>query len=70
MKELTTASEVIDALGGPAAVSRLLGTSTNAVCNWRVRGLPPETFLALSEALKGKELYAMPGLWRMKELTR
>ncbi len=67
-EQINTADEVVDRLGGPAAVSRLIGVSIQAVTNAKARGaLPPEWFVVLSKALNEKNLYAPPALWRMRE---
>jgi hypothetical protein len=66
-EQINTADEVIDRLGGPTEVSRLIGVSIQAVTNWRTRGLPPETFVVLTTELNKKSLYAPPALWRMRE---
>lgn len=65
--QVKSADAVIDCLGGTDAVAKLLGVKASAVSNWRVRGLPPETFYALSNALKAKGLFAAPALWRQRE---
>ena len=63
--ELATASAVIDALGGTAAVMRLVdGRTMGRVSNWRATGrLAPETFLILSAALAERGLSAPSALW-------
>jgi hypothetical protein len=67
-KTLTTADEVIDALGGTFAVTRLLELSSHkAVSNWRTRGLPARTFLRLSEELDTRGFEASPTLWGIEE---
>jgi hypothetical protein len=42
-------SEIIDALGGPAQISRDLGFNPESgiqrVHNWRIRGIPPKVLL-------------------------
>ncbi len=42
-------SEIIDALGGPAQISRDLGFNPDSgvqrVHNWRIRGIPPKVLL-------------------------
>ena len=35
-----TTSKLIDALGGPTAVGRIIGRTRQAVANWRLRGFP------------------------------
>jgi len=67
-EKLCTTGEVIDRLGGDAAVARLLGCNyTQTVWNWRERGLPPDTFYALTTILNQRGLYAPPSLWKMRE---
>ena len=67
-EQINSADEVIDRLGGNSVVAKLIDppVTPNAVGNWRVRGLPPETFLALTQALNAKDIYAPPSLWRMR----
>jgi len=65
MTELISADEVIDALGGTNGVSDLIGARPSAVSNWRRLGLPPRTYIALSEALKAKGFWADPSIWKM-----
>ena len=38
-------SEVIDLLGGVAALASRLGVSKQCVANWRRRGIPPQVVL-------------------------
>lgn len=60
-------SEVIEALGGSRAVTRLTGRGLEAVCNWRNRpGFPPNTYLAMTQALAAKGLFAPAWLWNME----
>jgi hypothetical protein len=65
---LQTASEVIDACGGPKAVATLTNSSIQAVCNWRGTGrLAPRTFLVLSAELERRGVSANPSLWGMQQ---
>lgn len=32
--------DLLQELGGPVRVAKLLGVSPQAVCNWKVRGIP------------------------------
>ena len=67
----STIEEVIDALGGPSSVSRLVinagyAAQPNAVSQWKQRGVfPCETFLVLSSALMERGEHADPALWGM-----
>jgi hypothetical protein len=47
MVTLRTADEVIDALGGTAAVALFLEVGSSTVCNWRSRGFPAWTHMPL-----------------------
>lgn len=70
-KTLTSADEVIDALGGTFAVTRLLELNSHkAVSNWRTRGLPARTFLRLTAELANRGLKASPSLWGIAEAGR
>lgn len=62
-----SANEVIDVLGGTTAVANALGVTPTVVSNWRSRGLPPETYVALISMLRERGISAPPSLWRMHE---
>mgnify|MGYP001611466370 CR=1 FL=1 len=68
-EQINTVDDVIDRLGGNTVLALALGLTPNAVGNWRERGLPPETFVALTGLLNAKDLYAPPSLWRMREIA-
>lgn len=54
---LETVDDVIEALGGSAAVASLLGFRTSAVSNWKERGrIPAGKFQLISEALEPRGL--------------
>lgn len=65
MQELSTTSEVMEALGGKHAVAELTGYPSKAVWNWSKR-FPAKTYMVLSGALQAKGLAAPPSLWGMK----
>ena len=65
MKELLTANEIVEVLGGTNAVSDLVGSRPSAVSNWRRMGFPPKTFIALQAALAEKGFSADPSIWKM-----
>jgi DNA-binding transcriptional regulator YdaS (Cro superfamily) len=69
MDTLLTHAEVIAALGGPTAMARLLGKhKAQVVDNWRRRErFPPETFLAIQQALLIRGKSAPPDLWCMDD---
>lgn len=61
---LTTADEVIDAVGGTLKASRLARASMPSVSGWRATGrLPSRTFLRFTRALAAQGNSAPPGLW-------
>lgn len=71
MIELSTTTEVFEALGGIAEVARLTRRKYNAASNWHVAGsFPSNTLMALTEALKERGYTAPASLWRMREPER
>lgn len=68
--ELSTVDEIIDALGGVAAVQAVTGQKYNTVWNWKWRGkVPPEFHLIVSQALAGKGLSAPARLFGQREVA-
>jgi hypothetical protein len=63
--ELTTASDVIDAVGGTGCAQKLTQKKTpQVVVNWRSTGrLPPDTFLVFQHELKSRGFTAPASLW-------
>ena len=45
--------DVIEQLGGPSAVSRLVNCKPPSVIEWRKRGIPPERCPAIERATQG-----------------
>lgn len=45
-------SELIDKLGGPAAVARLLGIKPPSVVGWRANGIPDDKLIRLAPTLE------------------
>lgn len=67
MEELATTSEVMDALGGNAAVAELTGSTLKAVWNWRgFETFPSNTYVAMTDALRARGKTAPASLWGMK----
>jgi hypothetical protein len=65
MEPLATTSEVIDALGGTAAVARLTGRSMQAVSNWRERGrFTAAAYDPITKALSDIGRRAHPSVWK------
>jgi hypothetical protein len=77
MRRLKTSRDVIDALGGIEAVSKLTGRGIPAVYAWlppkhdedrsRRGKFPPNTYRKLTTALAAKNATAPDYLWRMDE---
>lgn len=71
MEELSTTSDVLDALGGNAAVADLTGSKAKAVWNWRkFETFPSNTYVAMKQALLAKGKTAPASLWGMKQPER
>ena len=64
------ANTVIEALGGTMEVAKLFGYTEQRVCNWRKRGLPPDTYDALRPLVLKKVGSAPPLMWRQVMLQR
>lgn len=69
IRELHSAGDVIDALGGSTAVARLTGREgSQAASNWRAsNSFPANTFIVLTDALARQGYSAPQALWRMVE---
>lgn len=69
LRPLETTKQVIDALGGNAAVRELTGLRTaQAVWEYVNRGnFPPKTFVVMQEALRDRGFSAPASLWQMLE---
>jgi len=66
--ELTTTTEVMDALGGNAAVAEITNSTPKAAWNWRgFETFPANTYLAMTQALAERGFSAPPSLWGMRE---
>jgi hypothetical protein len=68
--KLRSAADVIDLLGGEIELARRLKVGRSAVANWRLRGLPPDTYHALTILLDQKGVSAPPSLWRQREIAK
>jgi len=45
---IPTSSELIDKLGGPAAVAKMLGIKPPSVVGWRANGIPDDKLIRLA----------------------
>lgn len=64
--ELTSTAEIIDVLGGVAAVAKLTDTTYKAAHNWKsFDRFPPRTYVAITDALRERGLSAPASLWGM-----
>lgn len=73
-RELQTALEVVEALGGIAAVGRRFCPESRdpykAVYAWVQAGdFPPKLYVAMTAALAGVKCSAPPKLWRMLKVA-
>lgn len=68
-RDLKTAEDVIDALGGLPALAKLTGRKDSGVpWNWKAAGrFPPNTFLLMQGALRARGYRAPAELWGMLE---
>ena len=67
-RNLKSADEVIDALGGTVATADLTGRKAQHVSNWRASGrLPANTFLVISKELSERGKNAPPSIWGITE---
>lgn len=65
---LESTADVMDALGGNAAVQTLTAGKPSAVANWRVaKTFPSNTYVAMTEALRALGKSAPPSLWGMRQ---
>jgi hypothetical protein len=63
-----TVSNLIDALGGTLAVSKICGVGPSAVSNWRKFGvLPPRLYLTLAKAGAARGIRVDPELFVARE---
>lgn len=63
----STASEVIDRLGGSTAVARALNTTQPRVANWKMRGrIPPEMFIRVREHARAASFAVAPAAFGME----
>lgn len=64
MKMHTTAKGLIDALGGPCAVSVITGRAVSTVGNWSADDeIPPQHFFSLNRAAKSARVLFDEGIF-------
>jgi len=63
---ITTASQLIDALGGTSAVADAFGVQNNTISTWRARGFPAWACARLRHAAIAAALTADEGLFEIK----
>jgi hypothetical protein len=69
-RELTTAAEVFEALGGVGNVAGLTGRKYGAAHNWKAFGkFPADTFVVMQGALEAAECTAPAALWGMVSIA-
>jgi hypothetical protein len=68
---LDTADQVFDALGGNSGVAEVTAAKAPRVSNWRAAGsFPPNTYVAMTDALRVQGKTAPATLWRMLEAAQ
>ena len=67
---ITTASQLIDALGGNSAVAALFRVRHNTVSTWRTRGLPAWSCGRLREAADAAGIKADDELFEARSRAR
>jgi hypothetical protein len=64
---ITTVDDVIDALGGTAAIAEMTSALPTAVYNWRAAGkFPTDTYLLIQDELRARGRVAPDHLWPMR----
>lgn len=68
MRTLNSVAEIVDELGGRAAVARMTDRTTQAVTNWKAsQRFPSQTFLLLMHELAARGCTAPASLWSMSD---
>lgn len=65
---IRTIPGVVRHAGGIAAIANMFGLTESAICNWKVRGIPPEYYVPIQERLARCDppRTAMPSLFQMR----
>jgi hypothetical protein len=64
LREVRSARQAIDVLGGVVRVATLCGVGRNAVSNWFRRGIPPEAYHVLAPRLRRAGFEYPPSLFK------
>lgn len=64
---LSSVDDVIEALGGPSEMAGLAGVGPSAVVNWRTRGIAPDKFVLIRDALASKGLSVSDEVFAFKK---
>ena len=68
MRTLNSVADVVDVLGGRAAVARMTDRTTQAVTNWKAaQRFPSWTFLLLRQELASRGYAAPASLWSISD---
>ena len=70
MSTITSASILIDVLGGNHKVAAITGSRPNAVSNWRKSKLPAATYVVLRTKIERMGLQVRDELWAMRPKPR
>jgi hypothetical protein len=66
LKTISNMAEAIDELGGPRKIATYLGIDEGAVTNWRSRGFPAWTYVALNTAFQKSNIVVEPELFNQR----
>jgi hypothetical protein len=67
MRQVNSASEAIDAVGGTSKFAAWWGCSRQSVTGWRKRGFPSTTFNLMREKLRDEhKIDVSPAAWKQK----
>lgn len=64
---IKTVQELVEKLGGPAAVAEWAGVLPSAVCNWYDRGIPPGWHLRLLIETRKRGLKVAPQVFELSD---
>lgn len=66
LKTISNMAEAIDELGGPRKIATYLGIDEGAVTNWRSRGFPAWTYVALNAVFTQSNITIEPELFHQR----
>lgn len=72
MRNLRTAKDVVETLGGLSAVCELTGANLKQAWNWvgRAEAFPSNTYVVMTRALRRRNATAPAWLWSMRGVDK